>query len=493
MVVLYHPRSARSRFRSPMSVLALAAHIYPQHATVIVDGNLCYDPLVELRRQLSQATEPCILAVSIMPGPQLARAIPHCRILKAEFPHVPVVWGGWFPSLHAETCLSSHFVDYVVRGRADGMFSQLVAGLLHGRDVTHLPNLSYRRGSTIYHNVEGTLLHPDTLPRWPMELAPPERYFCSTYLGSRTTSYHSSYGCPLRCGFCAVASQYQGRWLAESVTHMMPALDDLITRGANAIEFCDNNFFVSEKRSLELAEALLGRGIGWWGEGTIEDLLSYQTSTLRMMAKSGLKMIFFGVESGDSASIQLMNKGNLGPEMALDLAARLKEVGIVPEYSFCLGTPPEPFESAKRSLQFIRRVKEVNAQTEIILYIYSPEPSKSSTLWQQTQGAGFHHPSTLEEWESSDYNLLSVRRQVENPWLTKQQVEHIFEFEAVLAAQFPSVADLNLGPWARRGLKMASALRYHTQTYRHPWELKLLTKLAGLRHIEEEGFPPVTS
>ena len=493
MVILYHPRSARARFRLPMSLLALAGHLHPHHKVVIVDANLCYDPLTELRRHLREATGPCVLAVTVMPGPQLSRAIPHSRILKAEFPHIPLVWGGWFPSLHTETCLRSSFVDYVVRGRADGMIVALISGILSGQDVTHLPNLSFRVGSGFQHNPEGPLLHPDTLPPWPLDLAPPERYLSPTYLGSRTTAYHSSYGCPLRCGFCAVAAQYQGRWLSESVSHMMPNLEALFARGANGVEFCDNNFFVSEKRCDEFAEAMAGRGVGWWGEGTVEDLLSYNTSTLTRMYKSGLKMLFFGMESGDDDALRLMNKGRLEGKMALELATRFKEVGIVPEFSFCLGTPPNPSEGITKSIDLIRRIKAINPRAEIILYIYSPEPFLSADLWSQTRNAGFKHPTTLDEWETGGYDLLSVRRQVENPWLTAREVQHIYEFEAVLTAQYPSVSDLDVGPWARRGLRVASAFRYHTRTYRHPWELKALLKLAKLRHIEEEGFPPVSN
>ena len=43
-----------------------------------------------------------------------------------------------------------------------------------------------------------------------------ERYLRRTFLGDRTVSYHSSYGCPYRCNFCAVVTMVEGRWLAQT-------------------------------------------------------------------------------------------------------------------------------------------------------------------------------------------------------------------------------------------------------------------------------------
>ena len=55
-----------------------------------------------------------------MPGPQLTQAVAVCRARQAALPHVPIVWGGYFPTQHADTVLRSPYVDFVdpLAGRA---------------------------------------------------------------------------------------------------------------------------------------------------------------------------------------------------------------------------------------------------------------------------------------------------------------------------------------------------------------------------------------
>src|SRR5437588_8029675 len=100
MVILFNPRSNASGKRIlPMSLLALGALLEGRHEYVIVDGNAERDVLATLRALTEAGAH--VLAVTAMPGPQLAQAVPLCRTLKAEFPQLTVVWGGYFPTQHA--------------------------------------------------------------------------------------------------------------------------------------------------------------------------------------------------------------------------------------------------------------------------------------------------------------------------------------------------------------------------------------------------------
>ena len=122
-------------------------------------------------------------------------------------------------------------------------------------------------------------------------------YIGKTYVGSRTINYHSSVGCPFLCGFCAVAAVYKARWIGLSADRIA---GDLLwfkkQYEVNAVEFHDNNFFTSERRTAEFAERIQGHGFGWWGEARPDTLMQYDESTWKLMKRSGCKMIFFGAE-----------------------------------------------------------------------------------------------------------------------------------------------------------------------------------------------------
>ena len=66
---------------------------------VIVDGNADPQPQVTLER-LAQKGDVTLLAVSVMPGPQMVAAIPLCREFRLKYPTIPIVWGGYFASLY---------------------------------------------------------------------------------------------------------------------------------------------------------------------------------------------------------------------------------------------------------------------------------------------------------------------------------------------------------------------------------------------------------
>ncbi len=98
-VILYNPRSnASGKKILPMSLLALGAVLENKYDYSIVDGNCESDPAAAIREQVQAGAN--LLAVTVMPGPQLSQAVPHCRALKNEFPHLAIV--GWI--LSDSTC-----------------------------------------------------------------------------------------------------------------------------------------------------------------------------------------------------------------------------------------------------------------------------------------------------------------------------------------------------------------------------------------------------
>ena len=91
MIILLHLRSTRPKNRRfPLSVLSLAAVMEGREDYVIVDGNVDPGPEATLDRVMRE-TPTELLAVSVMPGPQMAAAIPLCREFRRKYPGVPVV------------------------------------------------------------------------------------------------------------------------------------------------------------------------------------------------------------------------------------------------------------------------------------------------------------------------------------------------------------------------------------------------------------------
>src|SRR5205807_2162653 len=269
---------------------------------------------------------------------------------------------GYFPTQHWDVALRAPYVDWVIRGHGELVFRDLLRGW-GGDEVRGIPGLAFRdEAGEPVSNPMAPIPHPDQLPEFPYERVDLNRYVRSTVLGRRTLSHHSSYGCPFFCNFCAVVNMVGGRWLAQSAERTANVARRLVTDyGADAVEFYDNNFFVHEARTVDFAERILDLGIGWWGDSRIDTLLRYSDRSWRLMRDSGLRMVFMGAESGSDETLKRMNKGgSASTDKTLAMAEKAREYGIVPEFSFVLGNPPDPEGDVRGTLEFIRKVKRVN-------------------------------------------------------------------------------------------------------------------------------------
>ena len=366
-----------------------------------------------------------------MPGPQLTQAVDVCRQVRARLPHVPIVWGGYFPTQHADTVLGSPFVDYVIRSQGEHALLALIEALaesdgseLRTNSKFHIPNctvpgVSWKDASgRVVHNQAGPMIALDDLPDLPYGRVDMERYIQPTYLGKRTVAHNSSFGCPFACSFCAVVAMTNRRWLAQSPGRMERVLRHLVeTYRVDAVQMHDMDFFISEARVAEFAERIAPLGIKWWALGRVDTLMHYSDATWQAMARSGLKMLFSGAESASDATLAAMNKGGqASARLTLELARRMKSYGVVPEFSFVLGAPPDPIGDMEKTFEFIRTIKRVNPATEVILYTYTPVPMDGRCT-PRRHASGSHFPRRSRSGPPTSGGKLMLRRGDGIPWL----------------------------------------------------------------------------
>ena len=110
-VLLVNPRmTSLQGARLPLSLLALAAVLENRHHFQIIDGNIVADPVNRVLAQLERQPD-SLLACTVMPGPQVATAIEISSSVRNAFPRVPILWGGYFPTLYPDAALNCPYVD----------------------------------------------------------------------------------------------------------------------------------------------------------------------------------------------------------------------------------------------------------------------------------------------------------------------------------------------------------------------------------------------
>ena len=442
-------------------------------------------------RQALRETGAKILGMTVMPGPQLSDAVPICKALKAEFPGLTIIWGGYFPSLHCGVVMKAPYVDYVFRGHCEHEFVTFMRRFQRGEDVTDLIGLAWRTpDGEVKMNAKAPLPNINELPDFPYDRVPMERYMRNSFMGSRTVAHHSSYGCPFTCNFCGVVYKVNGRYSAQTAERTASVVQKLVRDyRVNAVEFYDSNFFVQESRIAEFSERITPLNIGWWGFGRPDTMLKFSDKTWAAMAKSGLEDGVHGRGSRRSGNAPPDEQGRQADTR--HRARGCRENGALRCRARDVVHRRQPARSGGRPA----KDAAVHPQIE------EGQPEDRDRLLRFHPGSGGRrHAARGARLRVSNIPRASKcgpRRRGRNsrsicssslPWMTNRIRRKVSNFQQVLHAAYPTITDPKLTGLGRAALRSVASWRYATEFYDFPIELKVVNKLFPYNRPEISGF-----
>src|SRR2546425_7241854 len=168
----------------------------------------------------------------------------------------------------------------------------------------------------------------------------------------------SGRGCPYGCDFCTVTGFFGDsiRFRTnESVVNEMLRLKARSSRdgGHIAIFFVDDNFAINMKRTKSLLKAIIAADaiLPWVAQISINPLRDQEL--LDLIAASGGRWIFQGLESIDAANLEDVNKGFNKPSEYAAVLSQLAERGVYAITSFIFGMDGDTPGVAGRTLEAI--------------------------------------------------------------------------------------------------------------------------------------------
>jgi anaerobic magnesium-protoporphyrin IX monomethyl ester cyclase len=487
-VLLINPTiTKRKHARFPLAVLSLARALPARYAPQIIDGNIDRDFVATAVRAVS-AGDVAAVGVTVMGGPQLVSAIAVSRAVRSAAPQVPIVWGGAFPTVCPEAAVRSDYVDFVVRSQGEETFSELLDVLGDG-SLDALPGvrgLSWERDGELLRNADRPFSPLSLNERLPYEwLGDLDRYLPATYLGTRTAGYQAALGCRYRCTFCGVAAMYRGKTALPPAARLEQDLGFLRDRlGVNGIQFYDHNFFDREVDMVPLLEVMARLQIPWWCFARSDALAGLSSRTWALVKKSRLRMAYIGAESPSDWLLHDIRKGTRS-DQTLEAIEQCRRHGVTPELSFMLAPPQDPEGETERTFEFIREIKRLHPPTEVMIYIYTPLPSRNerqnsavaraADSLRDTAGRPVQFPLTADEW--AEPHWLGYWCHKDAPWMSERLRRRIVDFTTVLGCRFPTIMDIRASRWGKSALRGLATWRYRYQRYDNPWELRVSRKL----------------
>lgn len=460
-IILYNP--AAPYYTIPLQYLALASVIDRQKYDIkIVDARIersTRDAHVKVKELLPDAV---CLGVSIITGTPIKDAVAVSSMAKRFAPSVPVVWGGWHPSIYPEQCLREGFADYSIFGQGELTFVELLEALASNNGLDKILGLAYLKNNIFYENDERKFVDINQFPPYDYDLVPLETYF--RLKGLRQIDFYSSQGCPYRCAFCADPFVYSRRWSGLKGVRMLSDVFDAVAKyKVDDVLFQDENFFANRTRVEQFCHGIreIGMRFTWAATSRADQIAPLDDGTLAELAKSGLRKVMIGAESGSQEMLDFMKKDTLAEE-AIISAEKLSRHGIGATFGFIVGFPEEGFENTLKTLSIIKEIKKINPAFEFNIFFFTPYPG--TELFNYIVQQGYKVPQTLTEWSDIDFIMYA------GYWVKENERKYVdrFKFYTKLATEHQGMKR-----WVRP-LQIVARARATNDYYSFPVEKEVI-------------------
>jgi hypothetical protein len=300
-----------------------------------------------------------VLGISIVYDHQMMHALHFVRLLKATFPHKPIVLGGTsisqcYKYLNNKLLMARFFetCDAIVVGEGESAICEIArsGGDVAGRtDFTntitydrkrsrlHLPEIKYENVST--------LARPHYDHPWDLYLSP-----------ARGINYSPTRGCYWnRCTFCDYGLNTDSPtspWRERKIPDVIEDLRDAQSKhGVKYVYFAVDVMAPGylERLSDEIGSA--GLDIRWSCELRLEKIFSAERC--RKMAQAGCVCVSFGMESGNQRILDLIDKGTKVGFMS-ETMRNFAGVGIAVQLMAFSDFPTETPEEKQETVKFIK-------------------------------------------------------------------------------------------------------------------------------------------
>jgi len=337
-----------------------------------------------------------------------------------EATDIPIIYGGWHPTLVPEDAISLPFTDYVCIGEGELPLAELLARMQKGLPTDTVQGLWVRHNGTITRNPGRPLIKDlDSLPFMDLEVFDFGRlnYSLNTLEGfNRTLLIYAGRGCPFSCTFCCAKAfrdiykaSHSGPYLrikspkrvVEEIAHhhkKYPFLD--------SIAFSDEMFVYSEKWLAEFVP-LYKREVNlpFFASARVDTV---NEEILRLLKEAGCLILYYGVETGNEELRNKVCKKGITNEQIRWAFRKTREHGIRALASLIVGVPYETEENFRET---VKLAVELEADAYEI-HSFTPFPGSEAMEICRKEG-----------WVKDDVPLsLMNGTGIDMPWFSSRRI-----------------------------------------------------------------------
>lgn len=300
------------------------------------------------------SSAPCLVGFSCSTNNQ-HRVLHLSDRLLERFPQATVVLGGPHVTQRWEPFIGERRM--VIRDEGEWAMLRLAECVLRNNGaLAEVPGLAYRRDGRVETNPLslGPFEDIDAVPFPDYGLLADKHFYIPSIITAR--------GCPFRCFFCCASNLFRRhqKRSAANVEEELRALKDFYDGEIRYLAFLDDTFTASEQRILELCDVIDRvfpdkSRFSFCCEARV-DVLASRPALIERMRRSGLAGMQIGLESGDRAFLEAMNKHTRREEIE-SVVAHCEQYGVpYVAGNFIFGLPRQTLADIEREFEFARHL-----------------------------------------------------------------------------------------------------------------------------------------
>ena len=364
-ILLYSPDNGVTRnFMPHLWMFLLQSLTPPGHEVLLIDGNA--QPMDEASiARFVRDRKIDLVGIGAMTR-MVAKAYRIADAVRAA--GVPVVMGGPHVTEVPDEALGRNggprHADAIALGEADETWPKIVADAARGqlREIYKpVDDFGQERKPTLqpYPSIPWDAMNLDQFNIVPKAAAPLLKRLGDGWGTFRIIPVESGRGCPYGCEFCTVTGFFGDSIRFRSNKSVVDELLKLKARaksedGQIAVFFIDDNFAINVKRTKSLLRDIIAAKAQVHWIAQISANLLRDEELLDLIAASGGRWIFIGMESIDPTNLAGVNKGFNKPEEYAGVLERLAQRDIYAITSFIFGMDNDTTGVAERTLQQVR-------------------------------------------------------------------------------------------------------------------------------------------
>ncbi len=348
--------------------------------TEVLDLALADDPDAALRSHFA-VSRPALVGLSFRNAddcywpsgewfvPRLGETVQAIRGLT----DAPIVLGGVGYSIFAERVLDDAGADFGIRGDGEEAIAALARELGGRRRLARVPGLLWREDGRLRANP------PACCERVSVPTARDAIDNAAYFVRGGQAGLETKRGCPRRCAYCADPLAKGGRSRVRAPGEVADEVESLLARGADVLHLCDCEFNLPPDHARAVCDELVRRRLGervrWY---TYMSVTPFDAELAAAMRHAGCAGIDFTADSAAPAMLAAYRQ----PHRRDDLAAAVslcREHGIAVMLDLLLGGPGETPETARETIDFVKRIDPDCAGAALGVRVY-PRTAMAETI-----------------------------------------------------------------------------------------------------------------